>query len=267
VELEQSYASIRAQGLSLIAVSYDSVEVLKSFADRKKITFPMLSDKGSEIIHKYGIFNETVEKSSPVYGIPFPGTYVLDAKGVIVAKYFEDDYKERETVSSIMVRQFGAAAGGTHSTKETKQLSVSMSASVDSIATGQHVALVLDIDLKPKMHVYAPGVEHYIPISWEIAPSEAAKVQDASWPKSEKLFLKAIDETVPVFKNNFRVTRDIIFAPDAKLKTLVNDKGEITIHGTLKYQACDDKMCFIPASVPLDWTFHYQPLDRQRFQK
>jgi AhpC/TSA family/Disulphide bond corrector protein DsbC len=267
VELEQSYASIRAQGLGLAAVSYDSVEVLKSFATRKQITFPMLSDPGSEIIRRYGIFNDTVEKGNIAYGVPFPGTYVLDARGVIVAKYFEDDYKERETVSSILVQQFGISAAGAHVTKQSKQLQVSSSASVDTVATGQHVALVLDIDLKPKMHVYAPGVEHYIPIDWQITESDAAKAEAVKWPQSKTLHLDAIDETVPVYTGSFRIVRDIVFAPDAKLKSLVNEKGEITIHGTLRYQACDDKMCFIPASVPLDWTFHYQPLDRQRFQK
>ncbi len=267
MELEHSYASIRKQGLGLVAVSYDSVATLKSFADRKQITFPMLSDPGSLTIKRYGIFNDSVEKGSLAYGVPYPGTYVLDARGVIVAKYFEDDYKERETVSSILVRQFGAAAGGTHVTKETKQLSVSLSASTDNIATGQHVALVLDVDLKPKMHVYAPGVEHYIPIDWQITESDAAKAEAVIWPKSQKLYLQAIDETVPVYKDTLRIVRDIVFAPDAKLKTLVNEKGEITIHGVLKYQACDDKMCYIPASVPLDWTFHYQPLDRQRAPK
>jgi hypothetical protein len=267
VELESSYASIRSQGLRLVAVSYDPVEVLKSFADHKKITFPMLSDPGSKIIRSYGILNDTVEKGNMAYGIPYPGTYVLDAKGVIVSKYFEDDYKERETASSILVQQFGAPAGGAHVTKQSKQLQVSLSASTDTIATGQHVSLVLDIDLKPKMHVYAPGVEHYIPIEWQMAESDAAKFEAVKWPKSEKLYLQAIDETVPVYKDTFRAVRDIVFAPDGKLKPLVNEKGEITIHGTLKYQACDDKMCFVPVSVPLDWTFHYSALDRQRFQK
>jgi hypothetical protein len=227
----------------------------------------MLSDPGSKIIRSYGILNETVEKSSPFFGVPYPGTYVLNASGAIVAKYFEDDYKERETASSILVRQFGLAAPGAHVTKQTRQLELSTSASTDSISTGEHVALVIDINLKPKMHVYAPGVEHYIPIDWQIEDLEAAKAQAVTWPKAETLHLDAIDETVPVYTGEFRIIREIVFAPDAKLKSLVNEKGEITIHGTLKYQACDDKMCYIPASVPLEWTFKYQPLDRQRFQK
>jgi DsbC/DsbD-like thiol-disulfide interchange protein len=153
---------------------------------------------------------------------------------------------------------FASILAGAPVTKVTKQLDLTLSASTESIAAGQRVSLVLDLSLHPKMHVYAPGVEHYMPISWEIAPSDAAKAQAVSWPKSNKLRLEAIDETVPVYTDEFRVARDIVFAPDAKLKMLVDDKGEVTIHGTLKYQACDDRMCYIPVSVPLDWTFHYK---------
>jgi hypothetical protein len=146
---------------------------------------------------------------------------------------------------------------GAHTTKQTKQLQVLSSASVDTVAAGQHVALVLDIDLKPRMHVYAPAVEHYIPISWQITESNAAKAEAVKWPRAETLYLEAIDEKVPVYTGSFRLVRNIVLAPEAKLKSLANEKGEVTIHGVLKYQACDDKMCFIPASVPLDWTFHY----------
>ena len=79
---------IRKQGLGLAAISYDSVEVLKNFADRKHITFPLLSDPESRIIRAFGILNETVKPGTPQFGIPNPGTYVVNAKGTVVAKYF-----------------------------------------------------------------------------------------------------------------------------------------------------------------------------------
>jgi hypothetical protein len=28
----------------------------------------------------------------------------------------------------------------------------------------------------------------------------------------------------------------------------------IDLTGTVSYQACDDKVCFVPASVPVSWT-------------
>lgn len=141
----------------------------------------------------------------------------------------------------------GFAFAAQPTTVETKQLTVTISANRDTVVSGQPVTLTLDIGLQPKMHVYAPGVEHYIPIDWKIDSNPAVKIQRAAWPKAEKLRLDAIDETVAAYTGKFSVTRRIVFAPGAK--------GSVTIHGTLRYQACDDRMCYIPASVPLEWTF------------
>ena len=57
----------------MIGISYDSVDDLKSFSDKHKISYPLLSDAGSEVIKKYGILN-TKDDS----GIPNPGIYIID---------------------------------------------------------------------------------------------------------------------------------------------------------------------------------------------
>ena len=41
----------------MAAISYDSVDILKSFADRKKIEFPMLADTDSKTIRAYEVLN------------------------------------------------------------------------------------------------------------------------------------------------------------------------------------------------------------------
>ena len=38
----------------------------------------------------------------------FPGTYIVNEKGIITAKYFDDDYRERYSAASILTREFGA---------------------------------------------------------------------------------------------------------------------------------------------------------------
>ena len=38
----------------------------------------------------------------------------------------------------------------------------------------------------------------------------------------------------------------------------------LTVSGTLDYQACDDRLCFTPVSVPLSFTLDLDLLDRQR---
>ena len=49
-----------------------------------------------------------------------------------------------------------------------KQLNLTAAASNAVVTVGQRVALTLDIQLKPGIHVYAPGVEGYIPIEWSM---------------------------------------------------------------------------------------------------
>ena len=158
MELEQNLDRIRKQGLGLAAVSYDSVEVLKNFADRRHITFPLLSDPESKIIRAFGILNETVKPGTPQFGIPYPGTFMVNTKGTVVAKYFEDDFRERVSASDILVRQFGAVADAASGSVETNHLRLTTAASMAVARPGHRIVLSLDLDLKPNMHVYAPGV-------------------------------------------------------------------------------------------------------------
>jgi hypothetical protein len=37
-------------------------------------------------------------------------------------------------------------------------------------------------------------------------------------------------------------------------------KETVTVTGHLEYQACDDKICYAPTSVPISWTLKLRPL-------
>ena len=174
-----------------------------------------------------GILNEKVPHDSPFFGIPNPGTFILDAKGNIKAKYFEEDFRERFTAADILTRQFGVAPSAGRHEVIGKQLNAVASASNFVVRGGQRVALALDIDLKPKMHVYAPGVEGYIPIEWKMKDSAAFTAHEVTLPPSKMLHLPAIDETVPVYAGHFRIVRDITIAAGTKLKPLASTAGGI----------------------------------------
>jgi hypothetical protein len=265
VELEHDLPRIKAQGFGLAAISYDTVAILKNFADRRGITFPLLSDPESKIIRSFDILNESTPKNTPFAGIPYPGTYLLDRKGVVVSKYFVDDFKERDTAGEVLVKQFGIKTEEAHSTAETKYFQIATSASNELVHQGQHISLVLDLDLKPKMHVYAPGVQGgYIPIDWKIADSPGFKAGAADYPKPRVLRLDVIKETVPVFLGHLRVVRDLVIGTDAQVKPLLGSGSELTVEGSLRYQVCDDRECYVPATLPLKWVLKFEPLDRQR---
>ncbi len=256
--------AIRKQGLGLAAVSYDSVAVLKSFADRQHITYSLLSDSESKIIQSFGILNETVTPGTTTYGIPYPGTYILDSQGKVVSKHFEDDYRERTSATDILVREFGKSLDGAGGVAEGKQLRLITAASTQVARPGQRIVLSLKIELKPGMHVYAPGVQGYIPISWKLADGASAKQHAFSYPASQIMHLKAINETVPVYRGLVQMTREITFGPEAALKPLVGSNSELIVKGSFRYQACDERTCYLPETVPLEWHFPFQGLDRER---
>ena len=102
-ELQTRMADLRRNGIGLAAVSYDAAPILADFSKRRGITFPLLSDPGSATIRRYGILNTTVpDTNQQSYGIPFPGTFMLNTQGVVTSRFFEQAYQERSTVGSIM---------------------------------------------------------------------------------------------------------------------------------------------------------------------
>ncbi len=100
VQLQSSLKEIEATGGQLVAISYDSAAILKHFSANSGITYSLLADPASKTIDAYGIRNkEAPERWS---GIPHPGTFIVDTKGVIRAKLFLEGYKERHAPEALI---------------------------------------------------------------------------------------------------------------------------------------------------------------------
>jgi peroxiredoxin len=87
-------------GVKLVGISYDSVEVLSQFAEKKKVTFPLLSDPDSKTIKAYGLFDK--EAKGKGEGAPYPGTMIVDKDGVIRAKLFYAGPFQRHKAEDIL---------------------------------------------------------------------------------------------------------------------------------------------------------------------
>lgn len=264
MELQEKKTAFEKNGLNVASVSYDSVEILKSFGDRVGITFPMLADPDSKIIRDFGILNESIQKGTPTYGIPYPGSYIVDAKGVVLSKYFAPDFRERYTAGNILLKKSPLVERPGWKELETQHLRLRYKASDEIVRAGNRVALMIQVSLKPKMHAYAPGVQgSYIPVQWQMATG-AWKALDAQWPKSKTLHLKVINETLPVYKGKFVVSREVTLAQQKELMAAAGESKELTLGGTFRYQACDDKECYAPINVPLKWTLRVTEQETQR---
>ena len=117
------------------------------------------------------------------------------------------------------------------------------------VAAGGKVTLQLDVTPKPKMHVYAPGQEGYIAIQLTLTANPAFTAAKAKYPAGEKIVMPAINETQLVYAKPFRITQDVTLKPSA---------GPVTIKGVIRYQACDDTICYLPKTVPVEWVVKYE---------
>ena len=88
----------------MAALSYDTVEILKSFADRRKIEFPMLADPDSQTIRAYDVLN--AEASGQYKGMARPGYFFIDTQGVIREKFFETKYRQRFSGNNVIGKLF-----------------------------------------------------------------------------------------------------------------------------------------------------------------
>ncbi len=241
-------------------MSYDSPETLAAFAERHTITFPLLSDPGSKTIDAWGLRNEASRGREA--GIPHPGTFVIDRSMTVVERAFEQAYQERSTAAGILARIGGAVAPAAPANITGGQLTAILGVSDPTAAPGQRVTLIIDITPKPKMHVYAPGQEGYIPLSVTLDPSVDFKSQPTKFPAPGTYFFAPLKETVKVFDKPTRITQDVTLGLSADLRRRATAKETLVITGSLNYQACDDKVCYRSETVPLAWSLTLTPFIR-----
>jgi hypothetical protein len=139
----------------------------------------------------------------------------------------------------------GGDAGQT--VTETKHLTLTASAGAKAVSSTGRVSLFLDVEPRPKMHVYAPDQKEYIPIALTLVPNPAYRAEPVRFPPSESYFFAPLKETQRVYSKRFRLEQPVVLAAAGAVK-------EVAISGTVRYQACDDAICYVPQNVPVSWT-------------
>ena len=183
MELQDQLETLKEQGLGVAAISYDSVEVLSDFAQRRGITFPLLADDDSSVITQFGILNTVAAEgvgdnaddpdvqadvakyvsafgANPmIVGTPYPGTFMIDGDGKVTSRFFEEFYRERNTTTNVMLKLGMGLSPIAAVEGETAHLKFTAYPSNTSVTVGTRFSLALDVTPGPKMHVYAPGAE------------------------------------------------------------------------------------------------------------
>ena len=290
MELQDRAEELRGQGLGVAAISYDSEEVLSDFAQRRGISFPLLSDDDSAVITEFGILNTVAAEgvgpnkddpavvadvrqyvsvfgaSQNVVGTPFPGTFMLDAQGRVTSRFFEEFYRERNTTANVMLKLGAGLSPIAAIEGSTAHLNITAYPSNPSITVGTKFSLAVDVEPNANIHVYAPGAEAmgYRVIGFTMDAVPHIRFEPVEFPESEIYHFEPLDERVPVYQRRFTLLQEAVVSGEPEVEEALSQIDAVTLSGTLNYQACDDTLCFDPVSVPLSFTLDVETLDRQR---
>ena len=295
MELQDQLEELRAQGLGVAAISYDSEAVLADFSQRRGITFPLLSDDDSKVITDFGILNTVAyeglgpngddpEVLADVFkyvsagyagrgggagtvflGTPYPGTFMLDRNGRVTSRFFEEFYRERNTTANVMLK-LGAGLSPIEAIEgSTAHLKFTAYPSNPYLTMGSRFSIAVEIEPNPDIHVYAPGAETmgYRVVSLNFRPVPHIRFEPMEFPESEIYYFEPLDERVPAYQRPFTLLQEVLVSGLPGVEQDLAQLDALTLSGTFDYQACDDELCFEPVSVPLSFTLDVDQLDRQ----
>src|SRR4030095_15354814 len=257
VELQQVAPALAAERVSLVAISYESVEILHNFAATHGITYHLLSDEGSHAMRGLSLINDRVQEDHAVYGIkpnarhvklPYPGVYVLDRDGVVTQKRFYESYRERDTGTGLIAQALGIVTEpSSPPVAANNSPGVTARAWLDSATYVffQRVLLTLEVSIAPGFHVYGPPAgDGLTPLSIEIDALRGLEVVPARWPSPRRFPQPGFSDELWVHEGVVRGTVPLTFAATP-------GGGDLVIGVTVRYPAWRGRPAPLPSPLPL----------------
>ena len=292
MQLQRDVSILGRAGLGLAAISYDSAGVLREFAQRKSITFPLLSDHESEVIGTYGVADRKYRKGMgldvkseriyddtfgkvPVFGLAYSAVFVLTRDHRVKWRFVSEDFELRLTGAAILEEAVGANADQVRTPIASRTVQITATATNALVGLGNRIRIAVELKIPKGFHVYSPEVgSEYKGVSWQMDKSECLEVEEPVYPKPEWKLMKATGEKLPVYEDTIRISRAISVKPGIResdpsiyqlfCRLCVDPALRIHTSGVVKFQACNDQRCDPPQTVRVAWTFQFLQPDMQR---
>lgn len=189
--------------------------------------------------------------------MPYPGVYVTDEQGRVVAKFFHDTYKKRDSPERLIDAALGrveldpdapAVAGNDPQVRVT----AAIHGGKGSIRQGVMREVVVRFELDPGLHVYGePVPEGMIPVSIDLKGPPGLVIEETILPPTETLHLESMGIALPTWTDtvDFRIPLYAKGELASECRPLDSDTIEIAID--IRYQACNDEVCLMPTTESL----------------
>ncbi len=291
VQLQHDRPVLERAGFGLAAISYDSAAVLREFASRKSITFPLLADHESRVIRAFGVANQRYPKGTlldvnseqitnslgdvPVYGVAYPSVFVIDPQGKIVWRFVSETDELRLTGAAILARSIGSISDASRLSVTKGRVEVIVTSSNAEAGLGSRLWLGIELKMPPGFHVYGPHAGgSYRGLNWEMDESSCWYQSEPAYPKPQLRHFAFEENELPVYEGQVRVNRELVLKPvlsaaEPSLFRLfqsvcLDANSRVKAKGTVNFQACDARQCYPPQSIPVEWEFRFLPPDMRR---
>lgn len=262
VELQRSVVDEPGDDVAVYAISYDPTEVLARFAEGHGIRFPLLADRGSRVITELGMLNQTIEQDQAAVGkpfgarhqgLPYPGTFLLDEAGYIVAKHFERGHRNRPSGRTLLGSLLGSLPPDAAGLAQAEFPGGSLAGWVDTTTVqpnqvqDAHVRLRLD----PDFHVYTgPVPEGFTALDLRIGGDDRIQTRPPAIPAGRPFRLNGLDEEFRVLEGEVGISRPfLVFSPEADVSA---QPAEVPLVLEVVLQTCTTSLCHPPVSIGLE---------------
>jgi DsbC/DsbD-like thiol-disulfide interchange protein len=119
---------------------------------------------------------------------------------------------------------------------------------------GAKGTVTLRVKLPETLHVQSdkPLDKSLIPTALTIEPPTGVSVEKIVYPVATQLKQEGQKQPLAVFGHAFVITAHLALAKDVAA-------GEVTVPARLRYQACDEAMCYPPTRVETSWSLRIEP--------
>lgn len=251
MELHDHQAEFDAAGVSVAVVTPEPVRRIRRFVEQTGVTIPILADEDSEVIKCFGILNTLIAPDEDRYGLPFPGTYLLDGDGTVLRKHFHRRYQIREAASALLrgdldsVFDSSAYPTTTIDGAGDDPASISVTLGAPDLKPLQRVELLVRMQLEPGLHVYGdPIPEGYVATTVEVSGPDDVVVEPARMPPTKPFRVEGLSEQFHVLDGDLEIGVPIMLDNVQR-----RPEEPIPLEVTVRYQACSDHECRLPVTA------------------
>jgi len=248
-----------AAGINIYAISYDSQAQLKKFAERYGITFDLLSDDDSTVIKRFGILNTLIRPDDAMaerfYGIPWPGTYVVDSQGVVTEKFFQRHYATRDSAGSLLHSALGKVLIPKESPQAVHQderLKITAFLGDEDLKLEYTSRIYVRIELAEGLHIYGePLPEGFVATTVKVEETKGLRAGKPVYPKTTPKEFEGLDATLNIYEGIVDIAIPVTATKEVRNWGQKRTQDSLGVDLVVRYQACTESVCHVPRTEEL----------------